>query len=80
MAVDWQDPRKAIAELMATVHETKHRRLSAEEAARLRAALELLADVKRELRKSPPSIERARSEVCETVTRFGHDERDEHDR
>ena len=63
MAVDWQDAHKAIAELMATVHETRHRRLSVEEAARLRAAFELLDDVKRELSKSPPPIERGRSEV-----------------
>lgn len=70
---DWDEVRASIAELVAFVDETQDRALSKEETARLRAAVKLLAQVKRELKKERPSMESIQEQIFETLAPTGRE-------
>jgi len=71
---DWDTVQTEVTKLVAAAGK---RRLSEEEAAKLLAAVDMLSELERELKKKRPSmtsIKRLRKRVSETVALFGHDE------
>lgn len=68
---DWDEAQANAAALVALVGETRDRTLSKEEIAGLSAAVKLLADVKRELKKEHPSMDRIEEQVYKILGRRG---------
>ena len=71
MGRDWDEVQATFAELVALVDKAQDRTLSKEERTRLSTAVKLLADVKRELKKKRPSMDRIEEQVYETLARLG---------